>query len=120
MILIALAAVLSCVATDGDSLRCGDERVRLLGVDAPEMHGCPPERRQCAAGDPKASRANLNRLVDGKRVTVERLKKDRYGRTIAVASAGGVNLSCAQLRARHAEYVAAWDDGRRIARACRR
>jgi endonuclease YncB( thermonuclease family) len=35
MLLIAPLAV--CVAVDGDTLRCGSERVRLLGIDAPEI-----------------------------------------------------------------------------------
>lgn len=35
--LLALAAALTChlVAVDGDTLRCGKERIRLLGIDAP-------------------------------------------------------------------------------------
>lgn len=34
--------IYGCRAVDGDTLRCGQERVRLLGIDAPEMPGhCP-------------------------------------------------------------------------------
>ena len=28
-----------CTVVDGDPLRCGSERVRLLGIDAPELPG---------------------------------------------------------------------------------
>ena len=35
----------SPVVTDGDSLRCS-ERVRLLGIDAPELGQCPRNRRR--------------------------------------------------------------------------
>ena len=34
-ILLALSlAAASCAATDGDTIRCGDERIRLTGIDA--------------------------------------------------------------------------------------
>lgn len=50
---IIAAALLACTVTDGDTIRCGAERVGT----------------------------------------------DRYGRTLALAWAGRVNLSCAQIRA---------------------
>ncbi|MCJ8157058.1 thermonuclease family protein [Sphingomonas sp. LaA6.9] len=121
MMLLALvmaASLTGCQATDGDSIRCGDERIRLLGIDAPEMGRCPPQRR-CADGDPVASRDNLRRRIAGRAIRVERIKKDRYGRTIAVVTAGGANLSCLQLSGHHATYRRDWDDGLRVARACR-
>jgi micrococcal nuclease len=106
---LVAAAALSCIAVDGDTLRCGVERVRLIGIDAPEMPGhCRPGRR-CAPGDPVASKAALERWVKGRPVTLERHGQDAYGRTLAYAYVGGVELSCAQLRAAHAVYVARWD-----------
>lgn len=113
----ATALTAHCVATDGDSLRCGRERIRLLAIDAPEMGSCPPGRH-CAPGDPVASRDNLRRLVRGAQLTIVRIKQDRYGRTIASVAANGVNLSCAQLRARHAIYRSDWDHKRRIGNSC--
>jgi len=44
---------------------------------------------------------------------------DRYGRSVAMAWAASVNLSCWQLRRGHAAYVARWDDGKRLASVCR-
>ena len=38
MLLLA-ATLLSCVAIDSDTLRCGQERVRLIGIDASELAG---------------------------------------------------------------------------------
>lgn len=121
MIPILTAAALACtpVATDGDSIRCGDERIRLLGVDAPEMGPCKPAGRACVGGDPVASRDALASALARGQVTVERVGKDRYGRTLALVWAGGVNLNCAQVRAGHAQYVAKWDDGGRVKRECR-
>lgn len=111
----------SCPApriTDGDTLRCGDDRVRLLGIDAPELHGCP-RGRQCVAGDARASKRSLVAALSLGPVTYQAVKLDRYGRTVAVVYAGSVNLSCWQLQRGQAAYVAKWDDGRRIGSACR-
>lgn len=115
---ILAAATLSCIAVDGDTLRCGAERVRLIGIDAPELPGhCQPWRR-CVAGDGQASKAALARLIAGRQVTLERLGQDHYGRTLALAHAAGVNLACAQLAAGQAVYVERWDSGGRL-RRCR-
>lgn len=113
---IILAA--SCTAIDGDTLRCGAERYRLLGIDAPELPGHCRIGRDCAPGDPVASKAALASLVDGKQVRLEVVGKDRYGRGLALASVGGVDLSCAQVKAGRAVYVAKWDDGRRLSDRC--
>ncbi len=108
----------SAYVVDGDSLRCGSVRVRLLGIDAPELHGCPP-RRQCVAGDGQASRRSLASAVRRGRVSYRIVTYDRYGRSVAMAWAGSVNLSCWQLRRGYAAYVAKWDNGGLIASSCR-
>lgn len=118
LIALLASAALACAVVDGDTLRCGSERVRLTGIDAPELHGCP-RGRNCAPGDGKASKASLARIIGGRAVTLARMGKDRYGRTLAVAWAGGINLACAQLAAGQAIYVARWDEGGRIGRECR-
>lgn len=119
VISILAAAALSCIAVDGDTLRCEGERVRLIGIDAPEMNGhCRPGRR-CAPGDPIASKEALRHAVTGKPVMLERFGRDHYGRTLAIARVHRVNLACAQLRAGHAIYRANWDVGGKIGRCSR-
>lgn len=87
---------------DGDTLRCGAQRVRLEGIDAPELPGhCRPGRR-CVTGDPFASAENLRTLISAGPVVCKPITTDRYGRTVARCSAGGVDLSCGQLRKGHA------------------
>lgn len=61
---------------------------------------------------------NLRRLISKGPVRIDRIAKDRYGRTIAVVYAGGLDLSCAQLRGGYAIYRKDWDNGRRIGRNC--
>jgi micrococcal nuclease len=105
------------VVTDGDSIRCGKLRLRLLGIDAPELGRCPSQR-VCVAGSGPASKATLATTVRG-RVTYRPIKLDRYGRTIAVVYANGVNLSCSQLDRGQAMYRGDWDDGQIVSRECR-
>lgn len=124
-LILAAAGLLTCTVTDGDTLRCGPdprartERVRLIGIDAPELPGHCQNGRACAKGNPRTSTANLRRLVEGRPVRIERVGLDRYGRTLALAWVGPVNLSCAQVRAGAAIYVERWDQAGRVRRCLR-
>lgn len=109
-ILLSLAPV--CSAVDGDTIRCGSERVRLIGIDAPELHDCR-KGRVCVPGDGQASKRSLEALIDGKRLTIERHGRDRWGRTLAYVWANGANLSCVQIRRKMAVYVPKWNTGGR-------
>jgi len=62
-----------CRAVDGDSLRCGWERIRLYDVYAAELN--EPGGRE--------ARANLRRLIRSGELRIVRRGKDRYGRTLA-------------------------------------
>jgi endonuclease YncB( thermonuclease family) len=82
---------------DGDTFDCGATRVRLAGIDAPELEGhCRPGRR-CAPGDPYASTEHLRQLVSGARVQCRRTDTDVYGRAVARCTTAGTDLSCAQI-----------------------
>jgi endonuclease YncB( thermonuclease family) len=118
--LIALAAILTCtpIAIDGDTIRCGREHIRLLGIDAPEMPGHCRHRRVCVQGDPYASQASLKQLLTGKPLTINRVGRDKYGRTLASLTASGRNISCDQIAAGRAVYVRKWDTHGLIRQAC--
>jgi len=116
MFLAILLTASACTVTDGDTIRCGDERIRLLGIDAPEIHRCR-KGRVCVPGDGQASKRNLERIAR-EPVRIERVGKDRYGRSLAQVYSRGVNLACAQIRAGQAVYVERWDDGKRLASEC--
>lgn len=106
-----------CRVVDGDTLSCNGERIRLLGIDAPEKGRCQPGRR-CAPGNPFASEESLRAAANGP-LSVKRVGNDRYGRTLALVSGPRGDLSCHQLRAGHAIYRSDWDNGRRLAAICR-
>ena len=107
----------SAYVVDGDTLRCGAVRLRLLGIDAPEIHACP-RWRVCAPGDGQASKRSLAAALQLGPIRYQPVTLDRYGRDVAVVWAGRVNLSCWQLQRAQAIYKARWDNDRLIARAC--
>lgn len=87
---------------DGDTFDCGTTRVRLAGIDAPELEGHCRPGRECAPGDPYASTENLRRLVTWNSVQCRKTDTDVYGRTVARCTAGKMDLSCAQIKGGHA------------------
>lgn len=104
--LVALTCAL--VAIDGDTLRCGRERIRLLGIDAPELPGHCRRGRRCVEGNPVASKASLAGMLRGKAL-IERRGRDRYGRTLARVRVNGVDLSGYQVRVGAAVRVPRWE-----------
>ncbi|MGB3472088.1 MAG: thermonuclease family protein [Erythrobacter sp.] len=106
-----------CRVTDGDTLRCGDERVRLLAIDAPEKPGQCRAGRICAPGDPIASERSLRAAAKGT-MLIRRVGTDRFGRTLALVEAGGKDLSCHQLETGAAIYNPKWDDGGYVFALC--
>lgn len=96
-----------CVApwvVDGDTIRCRNlpARVRLVGIDAPELPGhCNPGRR-CVRGNGAAAKRMLIALVHGQRVTVRPLSRDRYDRIVGQVFINGRDASCAMIAARAA------------------
>lgn len=109
--------VTGCTVTDGDTIRCGNERIRLLGIDAPEMPGHCRSGRNCAPGDPYTSKQSLAFALSGT-IRIERYGEDRYGRTLAVLSGDNGDLSCWQLEHLQAVYKFRWDSAGRIVRSC--
>ncbi len=83
---------------DGDTLDVGGERVRLHGIDAPEM------RQTCAApaGDwpcGEWARDALVQMIGGAALSCTGVERDRYGRLVAACSAGGQDLGAAMVEA---------------------
>jgi len=118
MLTAPAAPGLSCVVVDGDTLRCGSERVRLLGIDAPELPGHCQAGRHCAPGDPYASTNSLRSALRQGPITIRRMGADRYGRTLALVRAGRTDLSCWQLSHGQAIYKPYWDTDRALAQIC--
>ena len=83
--------------TDGDTIRFGETRVRLFGIDAPEIkQTCDFEDKTWNCGI--EARIALVKMIAEQEVSCEKKDKDRYGRIIAVCMAGGVNLNALMVR----------------------
>jgi endonuclease YncB( thermonuclease family) len=121
--LVAAVLLLTCRVIDGDTLRCTNEhgrseRIRLSGIDAPETSACRPGRK-CVDGDGYAATRALASIIAGKAVSLVRLGRDRYGRTIAVVYVDRRNVACRMLARGQAVYRPDWDNRRQVARDCR-
>jgi endonuclease YncB( thermonuclease family) len=91
-------------AVDGDTIACANlpARVRLLGIDAPELPGHCHKGRACTPGDGRASARALAKLLRKGPVLVAGEGHDRYGRILARVQIGTIDASCKMLATGHA------------------
>ena len=89
--------------SDGDSLRSGNLRIRLFGIDAPEL------RQQCADQNGTfwscgaAAQRKLNDLIGiNKDLQCSLRDVDRYGRLIMQCFSGSTDIGAAMVRSGHA------------------
>ncbi|MEO1920820.1 MAG: thermonuclease family protein [Sphingomonadaceae bacterium] len=76
---------------DGDTLAIGSEKIRLFGIDAPELdQTCSLDGRAWACGEEAA--AQLRGITAGQIVNCEGIERDQHGRLVAVCSAAGYDL----------------------------
>lgn len=78
--------------TDGDGLEIGGERIRLYGIDAPEVGQYCSRKDGTRWHCGQYSTVALDRLVTGKKVRCEVRTLDSYARWVAVCKAGDVDL----------------------------
>lgn len=69
--------------TDGDTIRIGEERIRIIGLDTPEVF-----KPQCLAEKMLGDRATvrLGEILASGTMTLDRKGLDKYKRTLAVVS----------------------------------
>lgn len=122
----AILLCLAAFAVDGDSIRCSNlGQVRLLGIDSADYRTSRPCRQDfgdhvCDDTQARAGKESLKQALKLGPVRIEPVGRDRYGRMLALVTAGGTNLNCLQLRHGVARYIARYDDGRRVASAVMR
>ncbi len=87
----------NCVV-DGDTIWGDGEKIRIVGIDTPEIKGrCRDERVRA-----QRAKDRLQRLVDGNRLQIERSGKDKYGRTLARVKAAGRDVGDVLVKENHA------------------
>ena len=91
------AVIDSCY--DGDTCTTtSGEKIRLACIDTPEIRGPRADSKPA-----KASRDFLNSNVKGKEVSIRRITKDRYERTVAELAKDGVNIQKLMVSKGHAK-----------------
>ena len=83
--------------TDGDTIKIGKTRIRLFGIDAPEIkQTCAVNGKVWDCGH-KARQA-LVKAIGKWLVRCEEKDRDQYKRVVAICIAGGVNLNSLMVR----------------------
>jgi endonuclease YncB( thermonuclease family) len=112
-------------AVDGDTLSAQSQRIRLSGIDAPELSQTCRDARGRPWSCGTAAHGRLSALLAQGGVTCTRRGEDRYGRMLATCAAAGVaDIGEAMVRAGYAlnysRYTSDYANAEREARAARR
>ena len=124
--LLALAAMLrerpiagKAFAIDGDTLVVDGRRIRLLGLDAPEIgQSCEREGRAYRCGE--EARAAIRAFIAGEPVTCAAQGRDRYGRDLATCRVRAEDIGAHLVRSGQAVSFGAYGEEEREAREARR
>jgi endonuclease YncB( thermonuclease family) len=99
---------------DGDSLELGGTRIRLSGIDGPELgQTCTRDGSAYACG--QMARDMLARLA-ARRIVCEGWERDRYGRLLARCRAGSIDVNAAMVSEGWAVAYGGYRDEERAAR----
>lgn len=109
---------------DGDSMRRGEDEIRLNGIDAPEyQQSCrDKDGKDWACG--KESAGALRKLTGNADITCDGIETDRYKRIVADCTSGAISLNAEMVRLgwaiaykRHSlKYMAQENEARRAKR----
>ena len=87
---------------DGDTITIKNAKIRFSGIDAPEKNYrgqtqfCRGPKGVWACG--KKASSKLKKLIDGQEVQCTNEGKDKYGRTLSICYANGVDLQAEMVR----------------------
>lgn len=106
--------------TDGDTIRIGAQRIRIVGIDAPERgQTCThPGGEAWACG--RVASAAMAALVSRGSVQCRPLGRDRYGRTLARCTVAGTDIGAAMVTEGLAMASGSYFGEEQAARAARR
>lgn len=103
-------------AVDGDTLTLGRHRIRLVGIDAPELaQTCRRDGAEWRCG--AAARGRLGELLRAGPVTCEARRNDRYGRMLARCATAGGDLGARLVREGLAVAYGGYEDEEALAQA---
>lgn len=86
------------VAVDGDTLDLAGRRVRLEGIDAPELGQTCGRRWLGSWNCGRAAQKALDRLIDGRRVECDDKGRDKYDRSLGICRVDGRDINAELVR----------------------
>ncbi|HXF52658.1 MAG TPA: thermonuclease family protein [Hyphomicrobiaceae bacterium] len=95
----ATAITGSAYAIDGDTIALSGMRIRLFGIDAPELDQTCGGHRYAAWPCGRWAAAHLARLIADGGVVCHARGHDSYGRVLGVCTAGGHEINAEMVRA---------------------
>ncbi|WP_421424047.1 thermonuclease family protein [Agrobacterium rosae] len=102
ILLVALLPASACASNvtvvDGDTLDVDGVRYRLHGIDAPEASQTCLDRMASRWDCGQAAITMIKKLTSNGSVTCDARGKDAYDRTLAVCTAGGVEINSEMVR----------------------
>ncbi len=85
---------------DGDTLTIGEKKVRMQGIDAPELYQtCEKNQQSYPCG--RQAKQELKQLTDGMEVRCEIAEYDKYQRALGHCFVGEINLNSEMVRTGH-------------------
>jgi endonuclease YncB( thermonuclease family) len=83
---------------DGDTISIGEVRIRLEGIDAPELGQTCPRERFGTWPCGQAAADELTRLLGTQDVACQNKGLDKYGRVLGLCVAGGLDVNAEMVR----------------------
>jgi len=90
------------IVIDGDSLEIGNNRIRLMGIDAPEYLQYCKDKNKKKYDCGKISKNYLKSLIQNKQITCKIHKKDQYERDLCTCYTDNININAEMIRQGHA------------------
>ncbi len=100
---------------DGDTVKFGQQRVRIFAIDAPErQQSCtrPGNGVTITYACGQEARDALTAMIAGRPVECQRVDTDKYGRPVAMCAVAGIDLGGFMVASGWAIEAAAYTDGR--------
>jgi len=78
---------------DGDTIKQGKKRIRLYGIDAPELKQKCEDKNGKKWDCGQVAKTRLNQTIYGKQVLCKTKGKDRYKRILAICYVDGTDIN---------------------------